>query len=51
MVKLFELSGIAREALVMDVSRLLEDKYHVDVDSIDKFWDTMSLGVHVRERV
>ena len=50
MVKLCELSSIARESLVQDVSDLLMDKYHIDRDSIIELWDTMSIGVHARER-
>lgn len=50
-VKLFELSETARKVLVLDVSGLLKDKYHVDIDSINELWDTLSIGIHVREKV
>ena len=44
MVKLFELSETARKAFVSDVSRLLKNKYHVDEDGIEQFWNTVMIG-------
>jgi hypothetical protein len=44
MVKLFELSETARKAFVSDVSGLLENKYHVDNEDIDQFWNTVIIG-------
>ena len=50
MVKLFELSETAKKAFVSDVSGLLLDKYHVDIDSINEFWATLCIGMDARQR-
>lgn len=51
MVKLFELSETARKAFVLDVSGLLRDKYHVDSEGIDQFWNTVIIGTTKMEIV
>lgn len=49
MVKMYELTPKERTSLVNDISLIMDKHYHIDYESIDKFWETVAIGTQARE--
>ena len=50
MVKLCDLSKTARGYMVNDISVIMEQRYHIDKDSIGEFWGTVEIGIQARKQ-
>jgi hypothetical protein len=50
MVKLCDMPETERKKLVSEISWIMAHSYHIDKDSIDKFWNTVMIGIEARRK-
>lgn len=51
MVKMCDLTLDNRNAMVEDLSMIMESYYRIDKESITEFWQTVEIGLQAREVV
>ena len=48
-MEFMQLSAKKRKKLVDDITRTMSEKYNISDNSIDKFWNTVILGIQYQE--